>query len=55
MDRLTKMETGLGKVEDEVFWLGRNFRNWTRELMKIQEKYEDLEERFEEFKAEGSK
>ncbi|MFL6255000.1 MAG: hypothetical protein ACJ74T_08245 [Pyrinomonadaceae bacterium] len=54
-ERLTKVEERLGKLEDELFWFGRNFRNWTRELSKLQEKYEDLEERFEEFKAEGSK
>jgi DNA repair exonuclease SbcCD ATPase subunit len=45
LDRLTKVETRFGKVEDEVFWLGRNFRNWTRDVLKLQEKYEDLEER----------
>jgi DNA repair ATPase RecN len=44
-DRLEKVETRLGKVEDEFFWFGRNFRNWTHDLMKLQEKYEDLEER----------
>jgi chromosome segregation ATPase len=54
-ERLTKVEERLGKLEEEVFWLGRNFRNWTRELSKLQEKYEDLEERFKEFKAERSK
>jgi chromosome segregation ATPase len=45
LDSLTKVETRLGKLEDEFFWFGRNFRNWTRELSKLQEKYEDLEER----------
>jgi tetrahydromethanopterin S-methyltransferase subunit G len=45
LDRLTKVETRLGKVEDEFFWFGRNFRNWPHDLMKLQEKYEDLEER----------
>ena len=54
-ERLTKVEERLGKLEEEVFWLSRNFRNWTRELSKLQEKYEDLEERFKEFKAERSK
>ena len=43
--RLTGVETRLGKLEDEFFWFGRNFRNWTHELNKLQEKYEDLEER----------
>jgi hypothetical protein len=52
---LTKVETRLGKVEDEVFWPGRDFRNWTRDMLKLQEKHEDLEERFEESKGERSK
>ena len=43
--RLENVETRLKKLEDEFFWFGRNFRNWTRELSKLQEKYEDLEER----------
>jgi len=47
-ERLTKVEERLGKLEDEFFWFGRNFRNWTRELSKLQDKYEDLEERLEE-------
>jgi len=45
LTRLTGVETRLGKLEDEFFWFGRNFRNWTHELNKLQEKYEDLEER----------
>ena len=44
-ERLTKVEERLTKVEDEVFWLGREFRNRTRDILKLQEKYEDLEER----------
>ncbi len=44
-ERLENVETRLKELEDEFFWFGRNFRNWTRELMKLQEKYEDLEER----------
>jgi hypothetical protein len=52
---LTKVEERLGKLEDEFFWFGRNFRNWTSELSRLQERYEDLEECFEGFKAEGSK
>ena len=45
LTRLTAVEERLKKLEDEFFWFGRNFRNWTRELSKLQEKYEDLEER----------
>jgi predicted nuclease with TOPRIM domain len=54
-ERLTKVEERLTKVEDEFFWFGRNFRNWTRELMKLQEKYEDLEERVEQTGSEPPK
>jgi chromosome segregation ATPase len=43
--RLTGVETRLEKLEEEFFWFGRNFRNWTRELNKLQEKDEDLEGR----------
>ena len=54
-ERLTKVETRLGKVEDEVFWLRRKFRNWTGDLAKLEEKYDDLEERFEESNPERSR
>ncbi|HEX7314938.1 MAG TPA: hypothetical protein VF297_13505 [Pyrinomonadaceae bacterium] len=47
-ERLTKVETRLKKVEDEVFWLRRKFNNWTGDVALLQEKYNDLEERFEE-------
>lgn len=52
LDRLTKVETRLGKVEDEVFWLRRKFSNWTGDLAKLEEKHEDLRERFEEINPE---
>ena len=51
-ERLTKR---LKKVEDEVFLLRRKFDNWTGDVALIRMKQEDLEERFEEFKAKGSK
>ena len=54
-ERLTKVEERLGKLEDEFFWFGRNFRNWTRELSKLQEKYEDLEERVGQTGSEQSR
>ena len=55
LNRLTGVEERLGKLEDEFFWFGRNFRNWTRELSKLQEKYEDHEERLEEVNPKRSK
>ncbi len=54
-ERLTKMETRLKKVEDEVFLLRRKFDAWTGDAALLRMKHEDLEERFEEFKAERSK
>ena len=51
-ERLTK---GLKKVEDEVFLLRRKFDAWTGDVALLRMKQEDLEERFEEFKTEGSK
>lgn len=54
-ERLTKMEVRLKKVEDEVFLLRRKFDAWTGDAALLRMKHEDLEERFEEFKAERSK
>src|SRR5215210_4752830 len=51
-ERLTK---GLKKVQDEVFLLRRKFDAWTGDVALLRMKQEDLEERFEEFKAERSK
>lgn len=51
-ERLTK---GLKKVEEEVFMLRRKFDVWTGDLALLRQRYEDLEERFEEFKAERPK
>ena len=54
-ERLTKVETRLKKVEDEVFMFRRKFDVWTGDLTLLQQRYEDLEERFGEFKSERSK
>jgi predicted nuclease with TOPRIM domain len=51
-ERLTK---GLKKVQDEVFLLRRKFDAWSGDVGLLRMKQEDLEERFEEFKAESSK
>jgi predicted nuclease with TOPRIM domain len=55
LERLTKVETRLKKLEDEVFMLRRKFDAWTGDAALLRQRYEDLEERFEEFKAERSK
>jgi hypothetical protein len=51
-ERLTK---GFRKVQDEVFLLRRKFDAWTGDVALLRLKQEDLEERFEEFKAERPK
>ena len=55
LERLTKVETGLKKVNDEVFMLRRKFDAWTGDVALLRQRYEDLEERFEELKTERSK
>lgn len=59
LTRLTSVEEqltkGLKNVEDEVFMLRRKFDVWTGDLTLLQQRYEDLKERFEEFKSERSK
>ena len=55
LERLTKVETRLKKLEDEVFMLRRKFDAWTGDVALLRLKQEDLEERFEEFKEEHSK
>ncbi len=53
-EELAKVGTRLKKVEDEVFMLRRKFDVWTGDLTLLQQRYEDIEERFKEFKAERS-
>lgn len=52
---LTKLGARVKKVEDEVFMLRRRFRDWSSDIGKLEERHEDLAERFEELKAERSK
>jgi chromosome segregation ATPase len=54
-EELTKVGTRLKKVEDEVFILRRKFGHWTGDLALLQEKYDDLKERFEEIDPEHSR
>lgn len=51
-ERLTKE---LKKVQDEIFLLRRKFDAWAGDVGLLRMKQEDLEERFEEFKADRSK
>jgi predicted nuclease with TOPRIM domain len=59
LTRLTAVEEqltkGLKRVEDEVFMVRRKFDVWTGDLTPLQQRYEDLKERFEEFKSQRSK
>ena len=52
---LAKLVTRVKKVEDEVFMFRRKFDVWTGDLTLLQQRYEDIEERFAEFKSERSK
>ena len=54
-EELIKLGTRVKKVEDEVFMLRRKFDVWTGDLTLLQQRYEDLGERFEEFKSERPK
>src|SRR4051812_2910248 len=42
-ERLTSVETRLGKVEDAVDSLGRKFRVFNEDILKLQNTHEDLE------------
>src|SRR4051812_47281793 len=46
-ERLTKVETRLGKVEDEVDSLGRKFRVFNSDILKLQNRDDDLTERMD--------
>lgn len=50
-----QLAKGLKKVGDEVLMLRRRFEVWTGDLALLNQRYEDLDERFEEFKSERSK
>lgn len=52
---MAKLGARVKKVEDEVFMFRRKFDVWTGDLALLQQRYEDLEERFEEFKSERPK
>lgn len=51
-ERLTK---GLKKVEDEVDSLGRKFREFNRDTLKLQNRDDDLTERMDRIEAEQAR
>lgn len=51
-ERLTGVETRLGKVEDEVYGLSRKVRVFSVDIVKLQDKDDDLEERMNRMEAE---
>ena len=54
-ERLTGVETRLGRVEDEVDSLGRKFRVFNRDILKLQNQDDDLTERMDRIEAEQSR
>ena len=54
-ERLTAVETRLGKVEDEVYGLNRKVRVFSVDIVKLQDKDDDLEERLNRIEAEHSR
>jgi chromosome segregation ATPase len=51
-ERLTGVETRLGKVEDEVYGLNRKVRVFSVDIVKLQDKDDDLEERLKRMETE---
>jgi chromosome segregation ATPase len=54
-ERLTGVETRLGKVEDEVDSLGRKFREFNRDILKLQNQDDDLSERMDRIETEHTR
>lgn len=52
--RLDKIEARLDKVESEVYSLNRKFRFFNEDLIKVQNKQDDLEERVAKLEPESS-
>ena len=51
-ERLTGVETRLGRVEDEVYGLSRKVRIFSVDIVKLQDKDDDLEERLKRIETE---
>jgi chromosome segregation ATPase len=54
-ERLTGVETRLGRVEDEVDSLGRKFRVFNKDILKLQNKDDDLAERMDRIETEHTR
>ena len=54
-ERLTGVETRLGRVEDEVDSLGRKFRVFNRDILKLQNQDDDLTERMDRIETEHTR
>ncbi|HEV2912796.1 MAG TPA: hypothetical protein VGX92_05710 [Pyrinomonadaceae bacterium] len=52
LSRLDSVEARLDKVESEVYSLNRRFRVFTDDMIKVQDKQEDLEERVSKLEPE---
>jgi chromosome segregation ATPase len=54
-ERLTGVETRLEKVEDEIDALGRKFQVFNRDILKLQNRDDDLAERMDKIEAEHTR
>jgi septal ring factor EnvC (AmiA/AmiB activator) len=54
-ERLTSVETRLGRVEEEVYGLNRKVRIFSIDIVKLQDKDDDLEERLKQMEAERTR
>jgi predicted nuclease with TOPRIM domain len=54
-ERLTGVETRLKKVEDEIAALGRKFQVFNSDILKLQNRDDDLAERMDKIEAEHTR
>jgi|ERR1051325_4661674 DNA repair ATPase RecN len=54
-ERLTKVESRLENVEDEVDGLGRKFSVFNKDILKLQNKQEDMKERLDRIDSEHAR
>lgn len=54
-ERLTKVEARLENVEDEVDGLGRKFNIFNKDILKLQNRQEDMKERLNQIESEHAK
>ena len=55
LSRLTDVEKRLEKVEDEVYTFSRKMRVYYNDLLKMQDKQEDFDERLKQVESEPAK